>query len=368
MIKSMSDASGQPIDRLHLREQDTLRTLALIERTTIRRRQGEMLKVYHADVRAAGRDNAEISLALMERAHMAAVIVGPMQPQAIDAMLTALHDAASQPDWRCPTLLFLLPPAAVWIANKIAGIAWQRALEVRIRDEPLTDASAAWSAVLGAWNRVKEQRLLDRRKGDVEFAVQLVERRSAAAEDSANDSAGPITIVPAELSTEAQPAPSSSAASIDARRASRALVELLRTNGLLACALVDSASGLVLAGEQRGASVADFDIAAAAAAQALRAQRLAARNAGLVAPIEELIVSAGMRQQVLRVLARQPELFMVEADRAWFMEHGRLTVVRSKAISREVNRLCRRVRPIAVELVDAFGVPAEMLRSPDLVG
>ena len=50
------------------------------------------------------------------------------------------------------------------------------------------------------------------------------------------------------------------------------------------------------------------------------------------------------------------------------MEHGRLTVVRSKAISREVNRLCRRVRPIAVRLVDAFGIPPEMLRSPDLVG
>ena len=88
-----------------------MRTLALIERTTIRRRQDEMLKVYHADVRAVGRENAEISLALMERAHMAAVIVGPMQPQAIDAMLTALHEAASQPDWHCPSLLFLLPPA-----------------------------------------------------------------------------------------------------------------------------------------------------------------------------------------------------------------------------------------------------------------
>ena len=40
------------------------------------------------------------------------------------------------------------------------------------------------------------------------------------------------------------------------------------------------------------------------------------------------------------------------------MEHGRLTVARSKAISREVNGLCRKVRPLAVDLVDAFGVPA----------
>ncbi|WP_329422293.1 acyl-CoA dehydrogenase family protein [Streptomyces sp. NBC_01693] len=61
-------------------------------------------------------------------------------------------------------------------------------------------------------------------------------------------------------------------------------------------------------------------------------------------------------------------LSTIEADRAWFMEHGRLTVQRSKAISREVNDLCRKVRPLAVDLVDAWGVPAEMLRAPDLLG
>jgi acyl-CoA oxidase len=73
-------------------------------------------------------------------------------------------------------------------------------------------------------------------------------------------------------------------------------------------------------------------------------------------------------RRALSLLCDLHALSVIEADRAWFMEHGRLTVVRSKAISREVNRLSRRVRPIAVELVDAFGVPAEMLRSPDLVG
>jgi acyl-CoA oxidase len=61
-------------------------------------------------------------------------------------------------------------------------------------------------------------------------------------------------------------------------------------------------------------------------------------------------------------------LSTIEADRAWFMEHGRLTVQRSKAISREVGSLCRKIRPLAVDLVDAWGVPPEMLRSPDLVG
>ncbi len=58
----------------------------------------------------------------------------------------------------------------------------------------------------------------------------------------------------------------------------------------------------------------------------------------------------------------------IEADRAWFMEHGRLTSQRSKAISREVSSLCRKIRPLAGDLVDGFAVPREMLRSPDLIG
>jgi acyl-CoA oxidase len=60
-------------------------------------------------------------------------------------------------------------------------------------------------------------------------------------------------------------------------------------------------------------------------------------------------------------------LTTIEADRAWFMEHGRLTSARSKAITREVNDLCRRIRPLAVDLVDAFAVPQELLRSPHLL-
>ena len=86
----MSDAGGRPIERLHLREKTTLRTLAMIERTTLVRRHEDTLRIYHADVRAPGRDNAEIPIALMERSQMTAVIVGPMQPHAIDALLQSL--------------------------------------------------------------------------------------------------------------------------------------------------------------------------------------------------------------------------------------------------------------------------------------
>ncbi len=56
-------------------------------------------------------------------------------------------------------------------------------------------------------------------------------------------------------------------------------------------------------------------------------------------------------------------LSTIEADRGWWMEHGRLSSQRSKAITREVGALCRRLRPIAEDLVDGFGVPEEMLKA-----
>lgn len=75
----------------------------------------------------------------------------------------------------------------------------------------------------------------------------------------------------------------------------------------------------------------------------------------------------GDLKTVLNLVCDLHALSSIEADRAWFMEHGRLTTQRSKAISREVNELCRRVRPVAGELVRAFGVPREVLRSEALL-
>ncbi|HEV7908365.1 MAG TPA: acyl-CoA dehydrogenase [Pseudonocardiaceae bacterium] len=54
----------------------------------------------------------------------------------------------------------------------------------------------------------------------------------------------------------------------------------------------------------------------------------------------------------------------IEADRAWFMEHGRLTPARSKAITQHVNELCRELRPHARTLVDAFAIPESWLVAP----
>ena len=75
----------------------------------------------------------------------------------------------------------------------------------------------------------------------------------------------------------------------------------------------------------------------------------------------------GDNKNALNLMCDLYALSSIEGDRGWFMEHGRLTSVRSKAISREVNSLCRQVRPLAGDLVRGFGVPREMLRSEELL-
>ncbi|WP_406638234.1 acyl-CoA dehydrogenase [Amycolatopsis sp. WGS_07] len=61
-------------------------------------------------------------------------------------------------------------------------------------------------------------------------------------------------------------------------------------------------------------------------------------------------------------------LSTIEADRAWFLEHGRISASRSKAVTAAVNALCGALRPHARTLVDGFAVPEQFLAAPMLDG
>lgn len=52
-------------------------------------------------------------------------------------------------------------------------------------------------------------------------------------------------------------------------------------------------------------------------------------------------------------------LSTIEADKAWFLEHGQLTPSRAKTLTSTVNQLLRELRPHIITLVDAFAIPAE---------
>ncbi|MFV2196100.1 acyl-CoA dehydrogenase [Nocardiopsis sp. LOL_012] len=61
-------------------------------------------------------------------------------------------------------------------------------------------------------------------------------------------------------------------------------------------------------------------------------------------------------------------LSVVEEERAWFLEHERLSATRAKAVTAAVDDLCRGLRPYAVTLVNAFGLRDEWLGAPIALG
>ncbi len=62
-------------------------------------------------------------------------------------------------------------------------------------------------------------------------------------------------------------------------------------------------------------------------------------------------------RQLLDTLCDLYALSTLEADKAWFLEHGRLTAARAKLLTSTVNQLLKELRPHVVPLVDAFGIP-----------
>jgi hypothetical protein len=286
VVKALSDATGQPIERLHLREQATLRILATLERTVVPRRGDATLKIYHADLRVAEGENLEIPFVLMERSQMAAVIVGPMVPAEVEAMLAALRAAVRQPTWRCESLLFLLPPNQLWIASRIASSEWPATLHVEVIDEPLTGTSSVWNALLAAWDRQQSP---------------------------TGETADP--------------------AAVDARNTARQLRMLTQTDGVLGSGLADANDGDLLAGESKSAGV-DLARAAAALAPVLRAHRKAHEDMGLPGTLEEFTVAAGSCYHLVRPLIRRPNRFLfARLER----NHANLALLKFKLAEAERN-------------------------------
>ena len=57
-------------------------------------------------------------------------------------------------------------------------------------------------------------------------------------------------------------------------------------------------------------------------------------------------------------------LQLVEKHLAWYLINGRLSAQRAASVSRYIDRLCTRLRPHALDLVNAFGYQPEHVRAP----
>ncbi len=74
-------------------------------------------------------------------------------------------------------------------------------------------------------------------------------------------------------------------------------------------------------------------------------------------------VEDDQQRTLLGLLCALYALEHIEADRGWFLEQNLIDAPVAKAVRTEVNSLLHRLRPVAVELVDAFGIPDELLGS-----
>ena len=310
VLRALSDAGAQRIQALNLREQGTLRTLAVIERTQVARNAGGPLKVYHASVRAPGANSAEIAHALAERSHLTAVIVGAMAPHAVTGLLRGLLSATRQPEWQCPWLVFILPPAANAMRQRILEQDWTNQVRVAAMSESLTGPASVWNAVLTAWE-----------------AASLAASSSASMVATAGDSGYPCGAAndDAALSANAPTSPQWMA---------RALSEVARTEGVRACGVVELSCGdlLAVAGEPAQAS----ELAQLAPALcASRRAHIAAGGPGAPGP-DEILVSMGTRQTVLRPFNQSLALaFIAVVDRS----RANLPLLRYRLLEAERNAI-----------------------------
>ncbi len=67
---------------------------------------------------------------------------------------------------------------------------------------------------------------------------------------------------------------------------------------------------------------------------------------------------------VLKNLCDLFALSMIEKNKGWYLEHGYLEGVKSKAIRKEVDKLSRELSKEAVSLVNSFGIPDDILSAP----
>jgi len=72
--------------------------------------------------------------------------------------------------------------------------------------------------------------------------------------------------------------------------------------------------------------------------------------------------------ETLRSLSDLHALSRLEADRGWFLEAGYFEAPKARAVRAVVNGLCGEVSESALALVDAFGIPDDVLEAPVATG
>ena len=182
---------------------------------------------------------------------------------------------------------------------------------MHIVSEPMTGASSVWNAMLSVWNEVKLQPGWDPTAVSPMLGIERLPDQGRRARRPAAPPAAGAT-VPHRRRRHRRGDRRSRAACSTRPAAARRSRSLLKLDGLLGCALVDAATGLVLAHETRDRAVARHGARGRRRARRCCAPIATRRAAwGSRDPIDEVITTAGSRHVLIRALQRHAELFLV---------------------------------------------------------
>ncbi|MGA7269821.1 MAG: acyl-CoA dehydrogenase, partial [Acidimicrobiia bacterium] len=90
----------------------------------------------------------------------------------------------------------------------------------------------------------------------------------------------------------------------------------------------------------------------------------AASELDVYSSVRRLVIDDPALAGLIEELGTLFALWRVEADLPWFMETGLVTLNGAKQVRAGVTSLCEQIAPWSLHLVDAFGIPDEVLAAP----
>lgn len=306
VLQVLARASGQPVQQLQLRQRGSLRTLAVVSRSLLRRPHQAPLQVLSTRVHEPVGLAQDFAQALAERADLAVVFVGHLPAPALAVLRAQLLAATARPGWRCPCLLFVLPVQRRGLQADLRQAAWPPGLTVDVLVDHLGQPLALWNRIVERWQarsaasqptepRRAEPSLPATGPGDARGAAALASDRPAANQGRAQPPGSRMATMAAGLTDDLN------LGDALAERCQPLLARLVRTDGVLACALIDLDSARPLATERAPTGPRADQI------DALARGLCAARSAHLAVtgdpPLpDEVLITTGERQALLRRL------------------------------------------------------------------
>jgi hypothetical protein len=148
-VTAMAQATGALAERVDMRSMSGRRRVGQVARVALPLGGQGLVKVYAVDPDVPGSEARSIALAMSERSHMTAVILGPDEPGR-GAVVRALSRAVARPSWECRHLVFLVQGEEGQASQALGRQDWPA--DLRLQWLPVKPGPhGLWQALTLAW-------------------------------------------------------------------------------------------------------------------------------------------------------------------------------------------------------------------------